>query len=356
MSAVRPAGTARGGRRGNLWLAALAVVQLGVLALVMLTVVRPPAPSSGPLLGKTVTVADIEAFTVTGHDGTAVTVKRDGVNWVLPDQGGFPAQTSRVEGFLEQLTALQKSGLVATTKDAYKRLQVTPDDYQRQVALTLKGGKTETLFIGSEPSYGSTHVRVASDKGVYVTHTMHASDARTDAAGYVDTTALKLDPAHVTRVAVTNAQGDLVFTRSGSSWSLQGLPSGRRLDSGAVTSLVGSLSDVQLDEPLGKKVEPAYGFAKPLAVVTLTTVTPAPLTKTTTITVGAKDKDGFYPIRISGSPYIVRVSSSSLGDVIAKKPADFLAKPAASSSSAPGASPGASPGSGPRNAGPRTVQ
>ncbi len=358
-------------RRGNLGLAVLALVQLGLLALVLLTVARPPKTSSGPLLGKDVTVANIDAFTVTGSDGKSVTLKRDGTNWVLPDQGGYPAQGTRVKSFLQQLVGLQRSGLVATTADAYKRLKVTKDTYQKKVDLTLKSGGSETLLIGSEPSYGSTHVRLASAKGVYVTHALHASDARSDPSGYVDTTVLSLDPANLTRMEVRNANGDFVFTHAKSGWSMQGLPSGKQLDAHAVSTLAGSLSRLQLDEPLGKTVKPAYAFDKPLAVVTLTTVKPAksadasgtsssgtsssgtnsastssagaaasaaqpaakPVTTTTTITVGAKDKKGFYPIRISDSPYVVQVSSSALGDVVGKKQADFIAKPASNGGS-----------------------
>ena len=262
-------------RRGNLGLAVLALVQLGLLALVLLTVARPPKTSSGPLLGKDVTVANITAFTVTGSDGSSVTLKRDGTNWVLPDQGGYPAQNARVKSFLQQLVGLQRSGLVATTADAYKRLKVTKDTYQKKVDLTLKGGGSETLLIGSEPSYGSTHVRLASDKGVYVTHALHASDARSDPSGYVDTTVLSLDQANLSRMEVRNANGDFVFTHGKSGWSMQGLPSGKQLDAHAVSTLAGSLTSLQLDEPLGKTVKPAYGFDKPLAVVTLTTVKPA---------------------------------------------------------------------------------
>jgi len=384
-------------RRGNLWLAVLAVVQIGLLALVLLTVARPPKASSGPLLGKNATVANITAFTVTGSDGKSVTLKRDGTSWVLPDQGGYPAQGSRVKSFLQQLVGLQRSGLVATTADAYKRLEVTKDTFQKKVELTLKSGGSETLLIGSEPSYGSTHVRLASDKGVYVTHALHASDARTDPAGYIDTTVLSLDPANLTRLEVKNAAGDLVFTHAKSGWSMQGLPAGKQLNGQAVSTLANSLTSLQLDEPLGKAVKPAYGFDKPLAVVTLTTVKPAkpangggsgtgststtgsstapaggsggsasassatkaatggatstatkpasqpaavPVTTTTTITVGAKDKDGFYPIQVSGSPYIVRVSSSALGGVVGKKQADFIAKPPSSTGSSGGATGG----------------
>ncbi|MEJ2289172.1 MAG: DUF4340 domain-containing protein, partial [Deinococcales bacterium] len=263
-----PAGTGR----GNLWLGILAVVQAAALAFVLLTVARPPIEHTGPLLGKNVTTADITAFTVTGSDGSAVTLKRDGVNWVLPDQGGYPAQNSRVKSFLQELTALQRSGLVATTQDAYKRLKVAPDTYQRKIDLTLKGGGKETLYIGSEPSYGSTHVRLAKDKGVYVTHSLHASDARTDASGYVDTTVLKLDQANVKRMEIKNANGDFVFTKGAGGWSWQGLPNGKKLDTQAVTNIVGALTSLQLNEPLGKKVQASYGFDKPLAVVTLTTV------------------------------------------------------------------------------------
>ena len=125
--------------------------------------------------------------------------------------------------FLQQLVGLQRSGLVATTASAYKRLKVTKDTFQKKVALTLKGGGSETLLIGSEPSYGSTHIRLASGKGVYVTHALHASDARTDAAGYVDTSVLNLDPANLTRMEIRNASGDLVFTHAAGGWSMQGL-------------------------------------------------------------------------------------------------------------------------------------
>ncbi len=258
--------------RRNLWLAIVAVVQVAVLVFVLLTVARPPRTQTGPLLGKGVQTSDITAFTVTGSDGTSIAVKRDGSSWVLPDQGGFPAQTSRVTSFLQELVGLQRSGLVATTKDAYKRLKVSADTFQRKVALTLKGGKNETLLIGSEPSYGSTHVRLASDKGVYVSHSIHASDARTDAAGYIDTTLLKLDEANVTRMEVKNQSGDFVFTKGAAGWTMQGVPSGKTFDPTSVNGLLSSLTRLQIDEPLGKTAKPAYGFDKPLAVVTLTTV------------------------------------------------------------------------------------
>lgn len=406
--------------RRNVWLGIMAIVQAAVLAFVLLTVARPPSTKSGPLLGQGVQTSDITAFTVTGSGGASVTVKRDGTHWVLPDQGGYPAQDTRVKGFLQELTALQRSGLVATTKDAYKRLKVAGDTFQRKVALTLKSGKSETLYIGSEPSYGSTHVRLASDKGVYVTHSLHASDARTDAAGYVDPTAFKLNQSDVTRIEVKNQSGDFVFTKGNSGWAMQDVPGGKTFDPRSINGILSSFSGLQLNEPLGKTAKPAYGFATPLAVVTITTVSQPksgsaasgtgskaaagtgssgasppgsatsgasaggtisaaassagassngtssgkaangnaangnaaastssaatsssssagtassssskaePVAKTTTITVGAKDKDGFYPIEISGSPYIVRASGSSLGGVVDKKASDFFAKP-----------------------------
>jgi len=398
--------------RSNAWLGMLAIVQAAILVFVLLTVARPPSTKTGPLLGNGVQTSDITAFTVTGSDGSKVSLERDGTQWVLPNQGGYPAKASRVKSFLQELVGLQRSGLVATTKDAYKRLKVTSDTFQRKIALTLKGGKTETLYIGSEPSYGSTHVRLASGKGVYVTHSFHASDARTDAAGYVDPIALTLNEGDVTRLQLKNANGDFVFTKGSAGWAMQGVPGGKTFDPTSINGILSSLTDLQLDEPLGKTAKPAYGLDKPLAVVTLTTVSkqtasggsggsaaggasgsssstaaastsktaastsnaaastsnaasgtaktataqapakaPAKtvtktVTKTTTITVGAKDKSGFYPIRISGSPFIVRASGASLGDVVGKKAGDFYAKPKASSSGISSGSSGAAGGLG----------
>ena len=79
--------------RSNAWLGMLAIVQAAILVFVLLTVARPPSTKTGPLLGNGVQTSDITAFTVTGSDGSKVSLERDGTQWVLPNQGGYPARS-----------------------------------------------------------------------------------------------------------------------------------------------------------------------------------------------------------------------------------------------------------------------
>lgn len=257
--------------RGNLVLAALAVVQLAVLLLVVLTVARPPRTQAGPLLGAGVTPDAVVGITLTDADGNTLDLAKKGVDWVLPDAGDYPADATRVGDFLTAVTGLQRRGLVADTKDAYKRLKVADDAFERKVTLTLDGGASTTLLIGSEPSYGSTHLRVQGDQGVYLTHTLHASQARTDASAWIDPQVVDLNKADVTEVTLHNAQGTFHFTRSGDGWTLDGLRSGKTLDPHQVSLLLDRVTQLRIHAPLGKTAKPAYGLDAPTATLTLVT-------------------------------------------------------------------------------------
>jgi hypothetical protein len=273
-----PATTAAPGRawRGsNMWLALLALVQIAVLVLVVLTVARPPAKAMGPLLGADVTPDKVVGIRVEDGDGNTIELKKAGVDWVLPGADSYPADGQRVGDFLSALTGLQRRGLVADTSDAYKRLEVADDSFQRKVTLTLDGGGTTTLLIGSEPSYGSTHLRVQGDQGVYLSHTLHSSQARTDASAWVKPVVVDLDKANVTAVTIHNAQGELHFSRSGDGWSLDGLGAGQTFDPQRLSSFLDRVTQLRLHAPLGKTVDASYGLDAPTATITLVTQPPA---------------------------------------------------------------------------------
>ncbi len=273
-----PATTAAPGRawRGsNMWLALLALVQIAVLVLVVLTVARPPAQAVGPLLGADVTPDKVVDIRVEDADGNTIELKKAGVDWVLPGADSYPADGQRVGDFLSALTGVQRRGLVADTSDAYKRLEVADDSFQRKVTLTLDGGGTTTLLIGSEPSYGSTHLRVQGDQGVYLSHTLHSSQARTDASAWVKPVVVDLDKANVTAVTIHNAQGELHFTRSADGWSLDGLDAGQTLDPQQLSAFLDRVTQLRLHAPLGKTVDASYGLDAPTATITLVTQPPA---------------------------------------------------------------------------------
>ncbi len=261
--------------RRNLILAGLAVVQAGALAFVLLTVAAPPKTQVGPLLGSSFAADKVTAITITDSDGKTVQLAHDSGSWTLPVAGGYPADDAKVSNLLDTLAGLQANGLVATSESSYKRLKVGPDDYQAKIDLKVSGGGTTTLLVGSSPSYGSTHLRVDGDKGVYLSHTLKASDARTDPSTWIDPQVLSLDPANVTKLEVNDAQGDFVFRKDASGWSMAGLGAGDTFDPSTVATAVSRIATLRVHAPLGKDAKPAYGFDAPTAVLTLTTTAPA---------------------------------------------------------------------------------
>lgn len=370
-------------RRGNLLLAVLAVIQVGLLVWVMTTVASPRTAPPGPLL--TADLSDVTGVTITDTDGSSLALSKVDGDWVLPDADDYPADGTRVQTLLDKLSGLQRNGLVATNASSYARLKVADDTFVRKVALDFGKGDTKTILIGSSPNYGSTHVRLDGDPGVYLERDLRDTDARADANAWIVQTATNIDTDDVTELELRNANGTFEFHKEGADWVMDGLAAGETLSPNNVTLMVNRLSSLRVHAPVGKEVKPEYGFDDPAAVITLTSRAPAPsatgadgdaagtatdaseadasatdasastnddatakatdasaadasanATATaepaappvvTTFTVGAKDADGNRYVQVSGSDYVLSVSTANLDRPAEKARADFLVKP-----------------------------
>lgn len=329
-------------------------ILIGVLALqlVLTGVILWPKPAAGtagsqPLLG-TLKTTDITALTIHDDQKNTITLAKQGDGWVLADADGFPADATKVNRALTKLVALRTSRPVATTQASYKRLQVADDTFVRKLDIQASNGISQTIYVGSSPAGGSSHVRLGAHNEVYLASGLASFDVNADAASWINTTYVDAVPADAVKIDLKNANGEWTFTKdAGGNWTMTGLAAGETLATNNVESLLNQITGVRIVKPLGKTEQPAYGLAQPLAVVTLTTKKDNQETNHT-LSVGAKDSAGSnYFAKSSTSTYYVDIADYNATALTDKKRTDFLLQPtptpAAPAPAAPAPAPAPSP-------------
>lgn len=268
-----PARQAAPRRVGLVWLTLLAILQVALLVWVVMTVARPRTVAPGPLLSADMTT--VTKVTVDDPDGSSVALAKVDGDWVLPAADNYPADGTRVQTLLDKIGGLQRNGLVATNASSYARLKVADDTYVRKVALGFGDGSTKTIVIGSSPNYGSTHVRLDGDPGVYLVRDLSDTDARADANAWIKQTVTDLAQDDISALELTNANGTFSFHKVGADWVMDGLGAGESLSPNNVTQMVNDVASLRVHEPIGKEAKPEYGFDDPAAVITITSKAPA---------------------------------------------------------------------------------
>ena len=319
--------------RLNQILTGILVVQLIVAAFVFLPRTLSSQTEAGALLPD-LEAGRVTAVTITSGEGQSLTLAQKDGAWVLASGGDYPTMEGDVPTFLESVVAVQTNRLVTETPGSHKRLEVADDAFQRLVELETEDGTTYRFYIGSSPTFGAAHVRVAGENEVYLTPELSARDAGALASDWVDTAYVSLPREEVTAFTLQNAQGTFEFNREGEAWTMAGLTGDEVLNENTVQTLLSRATAVRLQQPLGTTEDAAYGLDDPRAVVTLETEAG----ETHTLRVGAQDAgDNSYVVAWSDSPFYVRVSEFSVQDLVEKTREDLLQQPT------PAPEPGATP-------------
>jgi hypothetical protein len=302
----------------------LAIV-LAIQIILCVVILRPrTARTSGAAtLFPDLKTADVVAMTVTDNNGKTLQLRQVDGSWALPDMDSYPAKADKITPALDKIVALDTRRLVTRTSASEKRLQVGADSFLRRVDLETASGTKYTLYLGSSPSYGSTHVRAEGSDNTYLANNLTSYEFYTAAASWVDTAYFSVAQDQLSRVVVKNAKGTLTFNRdSAGNWALAELPAGEQPAADVVKEAVDQATSVTLSQPLGKTNLPAYGLDNPLAVVTLQQKDGRAIT----MLIGAQDAtDQSYAVHVSTSPYYVRVSQYNVKVLVENGVSDFVA-------------------------------
>ncbi len=298
-------------------LVVILVVQLVLIGLVYFWP-KPEAVASQPLFPE-LKREDVASLTVTGSDGATLRMVKAGETWSLPDAGGYPVLVTKVESALDTLLGLKTDRLVAQTAANQARLQVAPTNYALRIELGLTGGATRTLYVGTSPTYGSSHVRVDGQEQIYLEPNVDSYTFGPEAGNWVDTSWIALTPGSINQVTLENVNGRLVLVQEQGGWKIPAAELNQVPDETKIQQLISQLETISMLAPLGTAEKPEYGMDKPQAVITLKTLE----NKTVTLKIGSGDATGFVAWS-SESPYYVRVSVYQFQELVQTSLADWV--------------------------------
>jgi hypothetical protein len=321
-------------KKHNQILAAVLAIQIILIAVVF----WPSAQASGgqdiPILGE-LEADDIQGLTIEDADGNQVLLAKSEGTWVLPNSGEYSAEQETVTELLDKLVLIDTGRLVTRTDASHKRLQVSEDDFVRKIKVELTSGESKTLYVGSSPSYGAVHVRLAGQNETYLTSEITSWETNATISSWIDTSYLSLEKDDVVGITLKNGSGELVFNKdSEGKWSMEGLGDDEELNTSNVSTLETRVTTINMLEPLGTVKEEKFLIDEPRAVVEVRTAD-----KTITLEVGGLfTEDNSYVVKSSESPFYVRVNEYAVKDLVEKTRDDY-AQPPATPTPAPTAEP-----------------
>ena len=130
--------------RSNLFLAALLVIQLVMLAIAVLATAGTATRAVTPILAD-IAVADVERLLIADNLDKEMTFARTDAGWVLPDADDFPLDSAKIDETLAKLADMDTRRLVASNPANFARLEVKDDDFRRRITLQFGGGRRGAL-------------------------------------------------------------------------------------------------------------------------------------------------------------------------------------------------------------------
>ncbi len=265
----------------------------------------------------------VDHLTIEGPDGARVVLAKQGQSWVLPDNGDYPADKTRVDTLLSRLESLQRGLPVATTSGALKRFKVSDESFERRVLLAYGDDTLATLYLGSSPGMHHVHARSSEDEAVYAVD-FAVYEAPDKAADWEDKAILQfpqdsleaIDAAGLTLLhrapaAAANTGADNSGANGKSkpaaaaTWQVAAAGQGEVVNPAGAQDLADKLAQLRIGAVLGTEAKPEYGLDKPALTLSVTRKGGEKLE----YRLGPTDKEGYAVLKSSARPEYFRVPS-----------------------------------------------
>lgn len=304
------------------WLGILLAVQLLMAGGFNLSTLWPlTQPGAAPLVS--VSQTQVNRIVLEGPDHSKVSLSKDGGNWLLPDLGGFPADSNRVNSILEKIAGSKTGTPIAVTAEAKARFKVDDEHFERRITLAESDKTLATLYVGSSPGLRRSYVRAGGSDAIFSLE-LAAYDVPVQPADWEDKTVLHLAKNDITALAVAGLRVERAAQPASlpsdkqtdnpphpsvtpPTWEAKGLEAGHHLElkPEAVDKLTQLLADLSFEKVLGRDVRQEYGLEKPLLTITLTRKTGESMT----YLLGKNPKSDDYTLKVSNRPEYFRLPS-----------------------------------------------
>lgn len=287
----------------------LAAMGLQVILILVVFLLQRPVTASNNLIFPDLKVESVSAITISDASGQSVALEKKGDKWVLPLQDDFPVKTGTVQQLVEKLASIRDNRVVTRSEASQKRLNISNENFERKVELTLNETQ-EIIYFGSSPTSSNIHFRLNGKPEVYLTNALSSTQLSTAISGWVDTTIYQIPGSSVAKIQISNNAGEFIFEPDADAvWTSQSVEEGFQFDQSKWSSLLTGFTTLRFVEPVSKSEKTEYGFEKPQARMQIDYSTEDGELKSGELIIGNQDAAGNYFAKWTGSEYITLISS-----------------------------------------------
>ena len=195
---------------------------------------------------------EVDELILSGRDNEMIHLIKKDNNWLIEEPLEFPADIDRVQRFLGLLAGLEVDMPIADSSDARKRFRVNVDDFERRIALFLKGEKKVELFLGTSPGMRRIHARLADSDDIYAIP-MSAYDAPIVARSWEDKSILSVSEDSILSLEIDGftflrSEADGTDGKPKASWIYGDLSDDRDLNEEAIQEFIALIAKLTFDE------------------------------------------------------------------------------------------------------------
>ena len=241
-----------------------------------------------------------------------VILSRTDTGWVLESLAGYPADATKVDELLENLTSLMARSPTGTSAASHYPLQVADDTFTRKITISTETGD-QVLYLGAATGSGM-HVRDGSRQDVYTSRGVSAWSIADQDRRYFDTKYLEHSAEDIDSFRVRNSHGDHTLVRVGEEWQEEDAEDPTSTHSAEAASLIRTLMNVRVDTPIGRDALPQHGLDGSVRVEW--TVTEDETTTVHGYTVGAVTSEGNRYVQADDDAWVIEVLDSSISRAV----------------------------------------
>ncbi|MEE2713423.1 MAG: DUF4340 domain-containing protein [Planctomycetota bacterium] len=324
---------------------------LAVIQVVLLVVIGSPdaitddVALEGHRMMPDLAAADIGELIVESEDGKSVDIKRVGEGWVLANRGDYPARAEQVKSTTKALRKLYAIRKLTSDAKRYHDLEVDADSFHLRVTVKDTAGATiDEFYLGEQGSADKLVYRQVDNDQAWAATGPDSWDFDASTSAWIDTQYTDLSKEDLRKVEIKRKDDSLVLvakveTKTEAAKPGDDKPAAPQVtetvtwvamvdgkeattDEAKVSSLLGSLTSLNLAEPVGKQLKPEFGFDDATATATLTMKDGT----VHTLRVGKKregDANDWY-FKSSTSEFVVTLRDYTITDYFNKKVTDVL--------------------------------
>lgn len=172
-------------------------------------------------------------------------LERSGSRWQLTAPLRYPADSSFVRRFIEDLAATELESVVSTNPARYGNYSVADSNAIRLVAYRQAGDSLQLFWGNTGPDFQARYVRLEGDRRVFLARTNLTFPE--DLSRWRDKTILNAPATQLEALHVQHPQGTYGVRRGESGWELVANGETAAVDSAAVVRWTGQFDPLQAD-------------------------------------------------------------------------------------------------------------